>query len=63
MANPEQLSMLGKGNRDWNICRTFNPKARLDLTKADLRAMNLSATLLGEADLELACLQNANLLR
>ncbi len=71
MANQEQLEILKQGTNVWNKWRTKHKHARIDLSEADLKGMNLSFVdlsdtylvnaNLGEANLSLARLMNTDL--
>ncbi|MBV8893822.1 MAG: pentapeptide repeat-containing protein [Acidobacteria bacterium] len=56
MANSEHLELLRQGASTWNAWRKSDPSVRPDLSKADLRHVNLCG-----ADLRDAILCNANL--
>jgi hypothetical protein len=67
MADDEPLALLRKGRAAWHEWRRNNPNNRPDLSRADLRAADLSVTglqgaYLYEADLSGADLRGANLL-
>jgi uncharacterized protein YjbI with pentapeptide repeats len=66
MANEQQLAILRSGVSEWNLWRKENPEETVDLSKADLREMDLwDADLHGvhlhEADLTSAQLYRADL--
>jgi uncharacterized protein YjbI with pentapeptide repeats len=63
MADEYQLAVLRDGVRQWNLWRKANPEIAIDLSKADLRKMELWDVDLHEAQLHGANLCNAQLYR
>ena len=61
MANEEQLNILKQGVKTWNKWRKENPDIKIDLSKADLREVNLSGVWLHDVDLSGVNLSGANL--
>ena len=61
MADQTQVDLLKAGVAGWNAWREANPKAKVDLTGADLRKANLTGANLSGADLFLSNLTGANL--
>ncbi len=61
MADEEHVAILEKGAEGWNAWRRENPKARPDLSYADLSSPNLSYTDLSSANLSGAFIRHAYL--
>jgi hypothetical protein len=62
VANEEQLRVLKKGTRAWNVRRSRHPRTKINLSQADLWKANLSGANLSNADLSEAILEDASVL-
>ena len=63
MANQEQLDILKQGVQEWNKWRVKNSDVQIDLSRSDLRGVNVSYAELRDANLSYAHLGSANLSR
>ena len=54
MADEEQVRIIKQGVRAWNVWRSENPSAAIDLSSADLSRHHLSGALLNKANLSRA---------
>jgi hypothetical protein len=61
MANPEHLDLLKRGTEVWNQWRQEHPNIQPDLSRADLKGLNLAHAFLNEANLMGADLREADL--
>jgi len=61
MANKDQINLVQLGPESWNKWRIENPNERIELSKADLRQVNLIGANLSEANLSGAILIKARL--